>query len=220
MRVLAIGDLHTKRWIIDKVERAIDNYDVVIFVGDYADDWNTSPIDTIETWRQIGLLQTRYPEKVATLMGNHDFIYVHPTLSLASGYDYNTQFMINLPDNKAVKTWVYNCPIKIELDGVIYSHAGVARDWVELPEADNDYISSLWNDQSPIWLRPNSYEYLDTPQVFGHTPSETCWEVKPSIWCIDTFSTAYDGKAIGDCSVLEIEDGKKFTVKSLEEIIK
>lgn len=37
-RVLAIGDIHTKTWIVDKVSKVIDDYDKVVFCGDYADD--------------------------------------------------------------------------------------------------------------------------------------------------------------------------------------
>lgn len=57
-KVLAIGDLHTKIWVIEKVAKAIQNYDKVIFCGDYADDFKAVPQDTINTWKTLKDLQT------------------------------------------------------------------------------------------------------------------------------------------------------------------
>ena len=41
MKVLAVGDIHTKKWIVDKVDEIADNYDKVVLIGDYADEWTT-----------------------------------------------------------------------------------------------------------------------------------------------------------------------------------
>ena len=73
MKTLAIGDLHTKAQIIDKVEKLIDSYDAIVFVGDYADDWDTSPLMTIAIWHKLKELQEKYREKVTALIGNHDY---------------------------------------------------------------------------------------------------------------------------------------------------
>ena len=51
--VLAIGDIHTKNWIIEKVAKVMHDYDKVIFCGDYADDFSASPKDTINTWNAL-----------------------------------------------------------------------------------------------------------------------------------------------------------------------
>lgn len=48
-RVLAIGDIHTKIWIIEKVSKIIDNYDNIIFCGDYADDFSANAQDSLNT---------------------------------------------------------------------------------------------------------------------------------------------------------------------------
>ena len=73
-------------------------------------------------------------------------------------------------------------------------------------------INGLWNYASPIWPRlSNGTEYKDTPQVFGHTPVNTCLEVQDQVWCIDTFSTMPNNSPFGDGSMLEILNGKKFS---------
>jgi predicted MPP superfamily phosphohydrolase len=206
-KVLAIGDIHTKIWIVEKVSKVINNYDRIIFCGDYADDFSASPQDTLNTWKSLRDLQIKHKNKVSLVLGNHDYIYVYDTPSMQTGYNPITHTLINAPENKNLKEWLASLPIIIEIDGVAYSHAGIANEW-----SGAEDVSGLWNDTSPIWARPgSSTTYKSTSQVFGHTPTETCREIKDRLWCIDTFSTYPDGRPFGDGSVLQIIDGKKFT---------
>lgn len=202
-RLLCVGDIHTKTWIIDEVEKIIDNYDTVVFVGDYADDWGTDGLESIDTWHKLYTLQQKYSGKVKLVLGNHDFIYVNRTPSLQSGYNPVTQLAVNSPANRYLKDWLLSLPIVLEEEGITFSHAGIAKGW------DGTYeMSDIWQDCSPIWVRPSFGEYVQIPQVFGHTPSATCWEVCPEIYCIDTFSTFSDGSPIGDQTLLEININK------------
>lgn len=212
MKVLAVGDVHTKTWIINEVRKIADNYDAVVFVGDYADDWGKLPRDTIQTWLELRLLQKEKPH-VQLVIGNHDYIYVNKTSTISGGYSMGTQFILDVPENKKLKKWLSDLPVVIEVDGVTYSHAGLVDSFKQ------EYTSKwLWNDNSPLWVRPlEGNFYLEMPQVFGHTPSETCWEVQPNIWCIDTFSTYPDGRQFGDNTVLEVIDGKTFNKIKLEK---
>jgi predicted phosphodiesterase len=209
MKILAIGDIHTKTWIIDLVESVIENYDAVVFVGDYADDFNTPAVRSLETWKKLMAFQNKYGDRVHLLKGNHDFLYVNKTPTLQSGYDYLTQTLIDAPENKKLKNWLKNLPEIEKVDGVTYSHAGITNGWLRSEE--EDVVKSFWRDNSPIWIRPKyKNDYKKTPQVFGHTPSETCWEVETNIWCIDTFSTYTDNTPYGDGSMLEVLNGQKF----------
>lgn len=206
-KILAIGDIHTEIWIIEKVAKVINDYDKVVFCGDFADDFNAGPQDTLNTWSHIKDLQNKNRDKIELVAGNHDYIYVNDTHSLQSGYNPITHVLIDAPENKYLKKWLIDLPIVIEIDGVAYSHAGITNEW---SGAEN--IPELWNDTSPLWARPGSdITYKDIPQVFGHTPCGTCYEVKRRVWCIDTFSTMPDGTPIGDGSVLQIIDGQKFS---------
>lgn len=211
-KVLAIGDIHTKTWIINKVSKIIYIYDKVIFCGDYADDFSASSQDTINTWSMLKDLQSKHQNKVNLVLGNHDYIYVYDTPSLQTGYNPITHTLIDAPENKNLKKWLVNLSIIIEIDGVTYSHAGIANEW-----SGAQSVNGLWNDVSPIWARPDSsITYKNIPQVFGHTPSKTCYEIKHGVWCIDTFSTMPDGSSFGDGSVLQVIDGKKFSKLYLE----
>ena len=205
-RVLAIGDIHTKNWIIEKVSKIIDSYDRIVFCGDYADEFSANAQDSLTTWKLMKDLQTKHQTKVSLVLGNHDYIYVYDTPSLQTGYNPITHTLIDAPENKKLKNWLINLPIIIEIDGVTYSHGGITNEW----SGDHD-VNGLWNDVSPIWARPSNSTYKDIPQVFGHTPINTCFEVQDHVWCIDTFSTMPDRTPFGDGSVLEILDGRKFS---------
>jgi hypothetical protein len=206
-KVLAIGDIHTKIWVIEKVVKVIKNYDKIIFCGDFADDFSASPQNTLDTWKCLKDLQDNNRGKVELVAGNHDYIYVNDTPSLQSDYNPTTHVLIDAPENKNLKKLLTDLPIDIEVDCVTYSHAGIASEW-----SGAEDVAGLWNDTSPLWARPNTnITYKNKPQVFGHTPSDTCYEVKRGVWCIDTFSTMPDGTPIGDGSVLQITNGKDFS---------
>jgi hypothetical protein len=207
LKILCVGDLHCKIWIIDEVEQLVDKYDAVVFCGDYADDWGADGLESIDTWHKLYMLAEKHPGKVKPVLGNHDFIYVNKTPSLQSGYNSVTQLAINSPANRYLKEWLLSLPITLEVDGITFSHAGIAEGWDGTTE-----MSDLWQDHSPLWVRPSWGSYLQAPQVFGHTPQKTCTELYPKIWAIDTFSTDSDGKPLGDNTVLEIitnKNGKK-----------
>ncbi len=206
-RVLAIGDIHTKNWIIDKVSEVISDYDSIVFCGDYADDFDASPQDTLNTWKKLKDLQTKHRIKVNLVLGNHDYIYVYDTPSMQSGYNPITHILIDAPENKNLRKWLMSLPISIEIDNVTYSHAGITNEW-----SGKQDVNGLWNDVSPIWARPTKdISYKGISQVFGHTPIDSCIEIQERVWCIDTFSNMPDGSSIGDGSMLEVIDGRNFS---------
>lgn len=211
-KVLAVGDIHTKIWIIDQVEKLVEEYDEIVFIGDYADDWGSTPGQSIQTWMRMKQIQSKYPDKVKALVGNHDFAYLLSFNPRSSGHNNTTQMLINSPDNRELKRWLSGLPVRVDIDGVVYTHAGVDAHWNE--SSDERF---LWRDDSPIWTRPENTIYGPEPQVFGHTPQHTCTEIEENIWCIDTFSTYRDGSPIGDETVLEIIDGTEFKIKKLEK---
>lgn len=209
MKVLAVGDIHTKKWIVQEVAKLIGKYDAIVFCGDYADDFGAGAHESINTWYELYNLQQANPDKVKLVAGNHDYIYVNTTPTLQTGYNQTTQLLIDAPENKSLRDWLHLLPITLTVDGVTFSHAGLCQDYEE--------GEPLWQDFSPIWVRPGYSTYKNIPQVFGHTPSETCWEVQPNVWCIDTFSTRPDKTPIGDQTVLEIIDGKQFKKVKLND---
>lgn len=205
-----MGDTHVKNDILDIVRSVIADYDYVVFIGDYCDDFFTTGEQVIDHLKQVKRLQKEFAGKVTCLVGNHDYIYVNKTRTLQSGYSLETQMLIDAPENRKIKSWLEGLPVIKEIENVWYSHAGISITWDE-----KETVDSLWKNDSPLWARPGVTSYAPVAQVFGHTPSKTCYEVQPNIWCIDTFSTDKYGSPIGDGSLLEIVDGRGFNVIKL-----
>ena len=102
-----------------------------------------------------------------------------------------------------------------KIDHVLFSHGGVLNYFVEeyVPKSkyhDVDAVvkeinklgrTEMWNDMSPIWLRPQHsgmrlYKPRKILQVVGHTPMDEITREKNLI-STDVFSTYRDGRAIG-----------------------
>lgn len=200
MKVLAVGDIHQKSWILNKVDKLVKDYDKIVFVGDYADDFGAKSAERIDIWREMKAFEAKHSPKVKLLVGNHDFVYLHDKYAgVYTGWDGVAQLLLN--SNTELKKWLQALPLVEVIDGITYSHAGITDSW------DNE---TPLQDDGPLWVRPQWGFVYKEGQVFGHTPSETCWEVQKNVWCIDTFSTYKDGTPFGDQTVLEIIDGKEF----------
>lgn len=200
--------------MIDEAFKLIDQYDKIVFLGDYADNWNANPPATIGTWRYLKLFMESYPDKVCALIGNHDYAYIHHEISgRSSGWSPITQQLINSPENKKIKDWLLTLPIEINIDGVTFTHAGRDVNW----NTSND-VRFVWSEDSPLWNRPGSTVYGPEPQVFSHTPQSTCNQLNDNVWCIDTFSEHRDNSPIGDNTILEIIDGKEFNVRGFDYV--
>jgi len=205
VKVLAVGDTHQKQWILDQVEKVAENYDKVVLLGDYLDNWGSSGFDRLDMILRVQRLVQTHPNIIA-LCGNHDLCYFNKKYSgMYSGWDPQAQMMFDAEPQ--LTDFMRKLPETYEIDGVTYSHAGLTDDWTpnRHPLADDGHM----------WVRPGQGYVYKPNQVFGHTPSKTCWEVQQNVWCVDTFSQYQDLTHFGDCSVLEIVDGKTFTVTKL-----
>ncbi len=219
MKTLAVGDIHTKSWILYEVAEIIDLFDHVVFCGDYADNWNTPPTQSMATWRILKEMVESDPKKIHAVIGNHDYAYIHPEIAgRSSGWSPVTFTLLNAPDNKALKNFLLSLPAVFELDGVTFSHAGVTEQW-----NGDESVYGLWQDNSPIWARPREFggniTYKNIPQVIGHNSSPKIWNPQENIWCIDTFSENSDNTPHGDQTMLEIIDGKEFNVINIKDIL-
>ena len=102
-----------------------------------------------------------------------------------------------------------------KIDNVLFSHGGVLNYFVEEYVSKSKYHdvdavveqinklgrTEMWNDMSPIWLRPQSscmrlYKPRKLLQVVGHTPMDKITREKNLI-STDVFSMYRDGRPIG-----------------------
>jgi hypothetical protein len=182
MRTLVLGDIHGhSAWksIVNNEE-----YDNVVFLGDYLDAFRLTPEVIADNLLDIIKFTEKMGDKCRLCYGNHDHSYWHGRhLYMPLLEDMFRENMIDL--------------IYVQ-DDIIFSHAGVSDYWlkkvtmlddVREVNFDSVLLDSLdWNmltgydgygntiSQSPIWIRPQSLLKSKVDgyrQIVGHTNMRT-----------------------------------------------
>lgn len=230
MRILVIPDVHLKTWLFDRAEGILlsGKADRAACLMDLPDDWNME--------FQIGKYKETYDRAISFTKafsdtiwcyGNHDLSY--PWGRLESGYSPYAKNTVVTKLDELKNAVMDSSQINIiqRVDNVIFSHGGLSEEFVkwldeDLLDADIDKVLDaintasedyLWNDESPLWLRP---QYVDRKafrggefiQVVGHTPVEKIEEEKGFI-STDVFSTYSDGVQIGESAMIIIDSKSK-----------
>ena len=78
MKYLFVGDVHNHQYMFDDITRLDKEYDFnrIIFMGDYVDDWNTTNHESLETLNKVFDLKRSRAGKYTILLGNHEFSYL------------------------------------------------------------------------------------------------------------------------------------------------
>ena len=187
MKTLVIGDIHGRnQW---KYITANEEYDKVIFLGDYFDSHeNISYEEQLKNFEDILTFKSATPDKVVLLYGNHDHSYY--CSERCSGY--NPEYADRISEIiKEADQLSYLQAVYIQ-DDIIMSHAGVSQYWLQniaqlnspsditlkdLTIFNFNYAAGVdyYGDtisQSPIWIRPGSLIKDAVPsirQIVGHT---------------------------------------------------
>lgn len=218
MKIVVIGDIHGRDVWKEIVEKEHDA-NKFVFVGDYFDSWDVTPLEQIKNFTHISVFKEMHPYKCILLIGNHDFQYLTDNQRY-SGYN---------DDNAATYRRLLNGLIEqgkmqvLHKDGnFLFSHAGVSKEWIDLHSIDyGDFVGSVNKmfvdgkydildffqpdvsrcgddvHQSPIWIRPNSFEKSAIDgytQIVGHTQMETISEASSNgntLVFVDTLETGY-----------------------------
>jgi predicted phosphodiesterase len=124
MKHLVIGDLHGKD-IWQKIR--INQYEKIIFVGDYVDHWTLPDRFIYENLQNIIKLKRQYPEKIELLLGNHDVQYLHYPQYLCSGFRPSMQRSLSFLFDKNRDLF----KVAYQREKWIISHAGITNKWHE-----------------------------------------------------------------------------------------
>lgn len=127
MRYLICGDLHTHFNILKRVEELSKDYDKVVFLGDYVDDWNAIPEASYNTVKELIDFKLANPDKVVPLLGNHCLSEWLNQPFLCSGYNHLTHNLVKpLFDEYESLFNIAYVPDGIE---AMFSHAGLTKSW-------------------------------------------------------------------------------------------
>jgi hypothetical protein len=166
MNIIAIGDIHN-HWVeAEQVASLYDRTHLVIFTGDYFDDFGDTAQDAIQTakWLKQSLDK---PNRIH-LMGNHDINYSYLNyLKDDSGHIQNIYNCsgYNMTKDDAINRIMTNEDWdKIKLahfaNGIWFTHAGIHPQWFEHPvkgmdntviqskidKATENYKNRTWNE--------------------------------------------------------------------------
>lgn len=193
IKITTIGDLHGRDTWKKIVEDNSDS-DLFIFVGDYFDSFDIDVMTQIHNFREIIAFKKDNPEKVVTLIGNHDFHYTRACIGSYSGFNHNTYYNIHIDLGDLIKDGTL--VIAHQIKNFLFTHAGVTKTFCEewnidtenLVDSLNDHLiykpncfnfragknNSIYGDdiiQGPLWVRPTSLfeDALDYIHVVGHT---------------------------------------------------
>lgn len=207
-RLLIIGDVHGRDFWEEPCKH-IDEFDKVIFLGDYHDPY---PFQVSKETSRHQLRDKLVPfveanrDKVVCLFGNHDGNYL--VGAMADRFDHAHRDEIRSLLQRM------NLQLTYEQDGYLFSHSGVLPGWVDeniefgeeetmlevvrrlndLPFTDKsllevssyrggdaNYGSCVWGD---VREYADAYQFKDWYQIFGHTQLER-EIIMPTFACLD-----------------------------------
>lgn len=139
MKYLFVGDIHNHQYMFDDITRLDKEYDFnrIIFMGDYVDDWNTTNHESLETLNKVFDLKRSRPGKYTFLLGNHEFSYLGYK---CSGHQYELEDVLTSQLKENID--LFDLVTSVNCDDKIYicSHAGFTNAFIqELLEGYDEY---------------------------------------------------------------------------------
>lgn len=195
MKILVVPDLHLKWQKFQEIENLLPNYDNVIFLGDYFDDWGCEKNVGLynKMCEEMDKFAARHPDAY-WCWGNHDILYLNPYAGWCSGHspyaEHDVHIWIKEFADKVNIKYVHN------IEGTLFSHAGIDKDIFDENATVDEMVNDIngwspramyWREWTPVWARPGYSSYIETWQVVGHTPYEDIVRVQ-NTWIYDIFS--------------------------------
>lgn len=212
MKLIAIGDTHGKKdW---KQITINENFDKIVFIGDYFDSFDIPASSQIENFKDIIAYKKANMDKVILLIGNHDFHYLKFVKETYSGYQRIYSFQIQeLLESAISEELLQMCFV---CQNMIFTHAGITKTWCKNNLVQIEFIEQSINElfkykplsftftignnlspygddveQSPIWVRPKSLlkdKIEGFIQIVGHTKQNNL-TINNDIILIDTLDS-------------------------------
>jgi len=71
-----IGDIHGRDGWLPIIADVLPKFNDIIFLGDYVDSFDKSPLDIMNNLNEIIYYKRKYPNRITLLLGNHDYAYI------------------------------------------------------------------------------------------------------------------------------------------------
>ena len=151
---LILPDIHGRTFWKKQCVDNIENYDKIIFLGDYLDPYafeNISVEDTIENFKEIIDFKKNNPNKVILLIGNHDLPYFSNIYYSFSMWHCRHTTKYHNEIHKLFEENAKLFQIAYVYNDILFTHAGVESGWlyniVKCKENENiNQICKILND--------------------------------------------------------------------------
>lgn len=159
-KVIILPDIHGRTFWKYALEQ-IDEFDKVIFLGDYLDPYPHEGItfdESVENFKEILEFKKNNIDKVELLIGNHDCHYIWLDFMDCSRLNRSRRKEMNklYNDNYELFRIAY-----LLNDKYLFSHAGVYKEWLAANSIElNDFLDkpiSFWNGTYNTFLEDLSY---------------------------------------------------------------
>lgn len=126
MKTISIGDIHGRDYW-----KSInpDEYDKIIFVGDYTDSFVYPDIHILNNLLDIIAFKENYPDKVVLLLGNHDTDNYMVGRAKCSGFRSEMYSALNKLFKRKENLFDLAFGIKTEDFEYLWTHAGIHSGW-------------------------------------------------------------------------------------------
>lgn len=194
-KLLVLGDIHGRKFWKKPCEN-IENYDKVIFLGDYFDPYDFEKItipDCIENFNEIIELKKNNTDKVVLLLGNHDYPYVSNDYYKFSRWHCRHSSIYHDEIHELFETNKEYFKIAHVEEDILFTHAGVESGWldnvVKCKETDINKICDVLNSLNDNAKSLKKLYYI-TSQRGGYDRYGSCvWaDVHDIIWDIDSLN--------------------------------
>ena len=195
MKVLVLPDIHGRRFWVEPCKK-VDNYEKIIFLGDYFDPYKFEDIsfsDCIDNFKEIINFKKNNIDKVVLLIGNHDLPYYSDEYYHFSWYHcrHSSSFHDEIAElfEKNRKLLQLSCVV----EDVLFTHAGVESGWLSnVVKCDETDINKISDNINLLLHQKNGMEklYCITSERGGRDRYGSCvWtDVHDMMWDNDVIT--------------------------------
>jgi len=136
VKTIVISDIHNRvDWIEPYIQSLNGNYDEIVLLGDYFDNFDDTPTDAEHTarWLKYSICQ---PKRIH-LLGNHDTWYAFPRTPFHCGG--NTVDKLRVIETVMKQVYWQHVKICYFSQNFLFSHAGIYKSWALHPIKGFDY---------------------------------------------------------------------------------
>lgn len=153
-KVIVIGDTHG-RTVWKKIVEDNPDANLFIFMGDYFDSFDIDIMEQMHNFRDIIAFRKENPDKVITLIGNHDYHYTSGCIGSYSGFNYSTFFNMKLELDTLIKEGILI--MAHQIGNHLFTHAGVTKTFCK--ENNIDIENLVENLNTNLIYKPTIFNF-------------------------------------------------------------